>query len=72
MNEADVDLGRTCDICQELFRYRKKQEWPPRIVKGEKWDEAYGDQKGDLPVLPSVDEAIVWANNLIARIDAAK
>lgn len=72
MNEADVDLGRTCDICQELFRYRKKQEWPPRIVKGEKWEEAYGDQKGNLPVLSSVDEAIIWANDLIARIDAAK
>jgi hypothetical protein len=40
-------------------------------VKGESWDEAYENQKGDLPVLPMVDEAITWVNDLIERIDKA-
>lgn len=49
---------------------------PPRIAKGEKWGETYADAHETLrdgsSVIPSVDETIVWANGLIARIDAAK
>ena len=41
-------------------------------MKNEKWEIVYEAQKGDLPVLPTVDEAVAWANDLIARIDAAK
>lgn len=40
-------------------------------MKNENWDAVYNDQKGRLPVLPTVDEAIVWANELIAKIDVA-
>ena len=43
---------------------------PTPIVKNENWDAVYADQKGTLPVLATVDEAIVWANDLIRRIDA--
>lgn len=32
---------------------------------------AYNGQKGDLPVLPTVDEAVVWANELIEKINKA-
>lgn len=41
-------------------------------MKNEKWDVVYEAQKGGLPVLPTVDEAVAWANDLIARIDAAR
>ena len=68
---ADVDLRRTSEICRKLFRYRKVHAWPPTIVKGETWEASYNEQKGDLPVLPTVDEAVKWANELIARIDSA-
>ena len=65
-----IDLVQTASICRKLFRYRRKQPWPTPIEKNENWDAVYADQKGTLPVLATVDEAIVWANNLIRRIDA--
>ena len=71
MNNALIDLKRTHDLCRELFRYRKEHAWPPHVTKGDAWDKVYADQKNDLPVLPTVDEAIAWANDLIAQIDAA-
>ena len=63
-----LDFVRIGEICRQLFRYRRKQPWPPTVVKNEKWAEIYSVQKGNLPVLPTVDEAIAWANALIARI----
>ena len=72
MAHAQPDLATTRTICQKLFAYRKCQPWPATVKKNEKWDAVYEAQKGDLPVLPTVDEAVTWANDLIARIDAAK
>ena len=63
-----LDLVRTGEICRQLFRYRRKQPWPPTVTQNENWAEIYSPQKGNLPVLPTVDEAIAWANALIARI----
>ena len=48
------------------------QPWPARVVRNENWDVAYLERKGGLKVLPTVDEAIIWANDLVARIDAEK
>ena len=62
-------MSATAAVCRELFRYRCKQPWPTSVVKNENWDAAYADQKGYLNVLPTVDEAIAWANELIASID---
>ena len=59
-------------LLRVLFKYRRRQEWPTVVKKNENWDAIYTNQKMKLPVLPTVDEAIVWANELIARIDAAK
>ena len=55
-----------------LFRYRKCQAWPPKVVKVDGWDGIYATQKLKLPVLPTVDDAIAWTNDLIAKIDAAR
>jgi len=70
LDHAEIDWTKTADICRRLFAYRKVHEWPPQIVKGESWDETYGAQKLELPVLPSVDDAISWASDLIKRIDS--
>lgn len=67
--QDDIDMAKTVEICRELFRYRHKQPWPTFVVKNENWDVAYADQKGNLDVLPTVDEAIVWANELISTLD---
>lgn len=58
--------------CIRLFAYRKGQTWPPIVRKGEDWDVVYANKRQGLEVLSKVDEAIVWANDLIARIDAVK
>ena len=67
----DIDFEKTADICRRLFAYRKVHVWPPRVEKGGTWEEVYRVQSLDLNVLPTVDEAIAWANDLIAKIDQA-
>ena len=64
----DLDMDQLSSICHQLFTYRKCQPWPSKVVKNEGWEDLYLDQRNDLPVLPTVDEAIAWTNDLIARI----
>lgn len=66
-----VELSIVAELCRHLFKYRKVHAWPPIIVKGEVWDRVYEEQKGSLPVLNTVDEAVLWANELIEKIDNA-
>lgn len=68
--KGSYDMGSTRDACLRLFAYRKAQTWPPVIQTGPLWEELYAAQAVGLDVLGSVDEAIVWANNLVMRIDA--
>jgi len=72
---SKLDFSETKSLCRRLFDYRRKQTWPPVVVKGPEWERLYAEAcaniVGEAPVRPSVDEAIAWANDLIARIDAA-
>ncbi|WP_241158115.1 MULTISPECIES: hypothetical protein [unclassified Adlercreutzia] len=70
--EGEVNLAETRVICERLFNYRKLQSWPPVVTRGEDWESLYADAALGLQVLPTVDEAIDWANRLIESIDAAK
>jgi hypothetical protein len=69
LKNEEVDYAKTKEACQRLFHSRKLQEWPPKVVKGENWDEIYNDQLGDLDVVQSVDQAVEWANTLIKHIE---
>ena len=69
MANGQIDIQVVSELCKRLFRYRCGQEWPPKIVKGERWETTYNEQKGSLPVLQTVDEAVAWANELVAKID---
>jgi len=69
-NNADMDYAKTAATCRRLFAYRKRQAWPPTIIKGDGWDGLYEAAKEDLSVLTTVDEAVAWANDLIAEIAA--
>ena len=71
VGSGDVDFAETRVVCERLFKYRKCQTWPPTVTKMDGWGEIYANQKLNLPVLPTVDDAIVWTNELIAKIDAA-
>lgn len=72
MRRSSPDLAEVKAVCRRLFAYRQMQSWPTVIVAHENWDALYANARHDLPVLPTVDEAVDWANDLIARIDAAK
>jgi len=71
VSRGNVDYTRVRDICRRLFVYRKKQTWPPMVVKGADWESVYDEENDKQSVLATVDEAVAWANNLIAKIDAA-
>lgn len=67
----DLDLGQVAATCARLFDYRRQQAWPPVIVAGEYWDTLYAEAVEGLEVLPTVDEAVAWANDFVQRISAA-
>lgn len=66
-----IDLAEVRSACERLFAYRKGQAWPPTVAKGDDWRAVYENKRQELPVLPTVDEAVDWANALIARIAEA-
>lgn len=56
-----------------FFSYRREQTWPPIIAKGANWENVYNEARETLrdstSILPTVDEAVKWANELIERIE---
>ena len=75
MLHSKPELADVRSKCVRLFDYRRKQPWPTKIEKGEGWDEIYDTALGTIAnkadICPTVDEAIAWANELIASIDKA-
>jgi hypothetical protein len=71
MNNEKFDIGVTADICRNLFNYRKMHMWPTYVVKGEGWDSVYVEQRGDLSVAETCDEAVRIVNGLIDQLDMA-
>lgn len=67
----DVDYETTAEVCRRLFKYRRMHTWPPTVAKADDWDGVYDNQRGDLPVAASCDEAVSLVNELIERIDRA-
>lgn len=70
VSNGEIDYAKTRAVCTRLFAYRAEQEWPPEISKGEGWDSLYASQADGLDVSSTVDDAVTWANNLVARIDS--
>ena len=66
-----VDLKEVSRIAKRLFANRRRQPWPTLIKKGESWDSLYSDAAAGIDVMGNVDEAIAWANDLIAKINAS-
>ena len=71
-SQTELDLPLVNETCERLFAYRRRQSWPTRVIKGVDWDVGYEASKYDLPVLPTCDEAVSWANELILRIVGSK
>lgn len=69
VEKGGINYSKTKTTCMRLFEYRQEQLWPPIIEKGENWDSLYAEQAKGLNVLPTVDEAVSWANDLVSAID---
>lgn len=71
VSKGEIDYPKARAVCIRLFVYRAEQEWPPTISKGEGWDSLYASQAHGLDVAPTADDAVAWANDLVARIDSS-
>lgn len=71
INEGGIDYKKAKETCVRLFEYRQGQAWAPVITKGANWDSLYSEQAEGLDVLQTADEAVAWANALIATIDSS-
>jgi hypothetical protein len=69
VKNSDIDYAKTKEICVRLFNYRRRQPWPPKVKKYDNWEDLYATQAAGLDVISNVDEAIVWANTLINRVN---
>lgn len=67
---AELDLVQVWATCVRLFNYRRQQEWPPTVVAGAQWETLYVEAAEGLDVLPEVDDAVEWVNELVRRIAA--
>lgn len=54
-----------------LFSYRNGHPWPPSVTARGGWADRYSLEAADLDVIPNLDAAIAWTNELVARIDGA-
>jgi hypothetical protein len=71
VHNEEIDYIKTKEACIRLFASRKLQAWPPTVVKGDNWESLYDAQTAALDVLTSLDDAVVWVNALIHRIECA-
>jgi hypothetical protein len=72
LDENPMDLGRLRQACVQLFQLRAEHEWPPVVRAEPTWDALYGRASHGLPVRREMNDAVRWANDLIARIDDAQ
>ena len=63
------DLAPIAEAAKRLFASRNRHTWPPRVTQRPGWAGRYPQEAADLPVLASLDEAIDWANELVAALD---
>ena len=67
-----IDFRAVRRICVRLFANRKKQPWPTNVVKSDGWESLYDTMRRDMVEIAPLDEAILWVNDLIAKIDKAR
>lgn len=67
----DLDLALVAATCVRLFDYRRQQVWPPVIAANDQWSTLYIEAAEGLDVIPTVEEAVDWANEFIRRIATA-
>lgn len=71
VREEAPDPARVGTTARRLFESRRAQSWPPTVSAHGQWDTLYAAASEGLDVIATVEEAVDWANSLIARIDVA-
>lgn len=67
----NLDLAQVRATCERLFEYRRLHSWPPMIVASEGWDTLYEAAIESVDVLPDIEAAVAWVNELIRGIAGA-
>lgn len=70
LDHTAIDFEETARICRRLFAFRRMQSWPPQVIKGANWEALYKEANQKSAAPRTLDEAITWANSLIAKIEA--
>jgi len=65
---AAVDLVEIQVTTRRLFTARRTHAWPPTVMPRAGWGVGYARQAAGLEVLQELDDAVAWANRLIADI----
>ena len=68
--EEVIDMEAVAATAERLFAARRAHKWPPTVVQYDRWLSIYADAATGLDVIDNVSEAIVWANDFIARVVA--
>ena len=70
--QSQLDFVDIKSKCMRLFDYRRKQAWPPEIKKGDEWDAKYEAAldtiRDNSDICRTVDEAVAWTNEFVAKI----
>jgi hypothetical protein len=70
LDEEPIKLDELNKVGKRLFDARRRQEWPPTVVAYKGWQELYANAADGLDVRESVEDAVAWANDLIAAAAA--
>lgn len=70
-HDPGIDTTQAAPVARRLFAARQSHAWPPTVQVHPRWEELYAEAAEGLGVLPTEHDAVVWANDLITRIDAA-
>lgn len=75
---AGLDLPTVREFCLRTFNFRRAQEWPPPPLRTmDDWELAYDDAREETEVggmsivLPGINSARAWFENVISSIDTA-
>ncbi len=68
--EAGIDVPEAASTARRLFAVRKSHPWPPEVLVHVGWESLYSEAADGLGVLPTAEDAVAWANALIAKMDA--
>ncbi|WP_165492133.1 nucleotidyl transferase AbiEii/AbiGii toxin family protein [Egibacter rhizosphaerae] len=67
----DGTLAEIRATCERLFAARRRHPWPPKVTVRDGWSQRYAEESAGLDVCADVEDAVAWANDLVARIARA-